>query len=274
VHVALASTLTVAFLVAGVAALRRLWGDRSPGVGKSLRTGICLAAAAIPLQFLAGDQHGLNTLEHQPAKIAAMEANWRTRDHVPLVLFAWPDAEARENRFELAVPDGASLILTHARSGVVPGLDQYVAPDGRVLHPPVRPLFLAFRVMVGVGVLMLVTSWTAAWQLWRRGEPGGWVLRALAAMTFSGWIATLAGWYVTEIGRQPWLVTGVLLTETAVAEHPAPVVGATLALYLAVYAALIVAFMATITYLARKAARLGRTPASPVGRLIETEPGR
>jgi cytochrome d ubiquinol oxidase subunit I len=274
VHVALASTLTVAFLVAGIAALRRLWGDRSPGVRKSLRTGVWLAAAAIPLQILAGDQHGLNTLEHQPAKVAAIEANWETRPRAPLVFFALPDEATRSNRFEIGLPGGASLILKHSTTGVVPGLSEFVTADGERLYPPVLPVFLAFRVMVGVGVLMLVASWTAAWQLWRHDALGPWTTRALIAMTFSGWVATLAGWYVTEIGRQPWLVTGVLATEAAVADHPAPIVGGTLAAYLAVYAALIVAFMVTITYLARKAALIGRTPASPVGRLLEAEARR
>jgi cytochrome bd ubiquinol oxidase subunit I len=181
-------------------------------VATGLRFGIALGALLIPLQILAGDLHGLNTLEHQPQKVAAMEGNWETRSHAPLVLFALPDEAARTNRLELAVPSGASLILKHDPAGVVPGLNDFVAEDGSVLHPPVAPVFWSFRVMVGIGLLMLVTSWAGAWLWWRRGIEKiprlylGW----LTAMTFSGWVATLAGWYVTEIGRQPWLVHGVL----------------------------------------------------------------
>src|SRR5690606_32485595 len=146
VHMLLASGLTVAFLIAGLSALRFLAGDRAESMWKALRTGVFMGAALIPIQIFAGDQHGLNTLEHQPQKVAAMEANWETRGNVPLVLFAWPDEEARENRFEIAVPNGASLILRHSLDGVVPGLNDF---EGN--HPPVAPVFFSFRVMVGVG---------------------------------------------------------------------------------------------------------------------------
>jgi cytochrome d ubiquinol oxidase subunit I len=270
VHMSLASVLTVAFLIAGLSALRWLWGDRSAGMWKALRTGVFLAAGAIPLQILAGDLHGLNTLEHQPAKVAAMEGNWETRGNVPLVLFAVPDGAARENRFEIAIPSGASLILTHHLDGEVPGLNDFVAEDGTVLHPPVAPVFYAFRVMVGVGVLMLLVSWAVAWRLWRTGEPGLWGARVLAGMTFAGWIATLAGWYVTEIGRQPWLVTDVLATGAAAADHPAPILGLSLAAYLAVYGALTLAYLGALTHLARKAAV--REDEGPEPRLAATPP--
>jgi cytochrome d ubiquinol oxidase subunit I len=213
-----------------------------------------MGAALIPLQIVAGDLHGLNTLEHQPQKVAAMEANWETRGNVPLVLFAVPDEATRSNQLELAVPSGASLILKHDPAGEVPGLNDFVAADGTALHPPVKPVFYGFRVMVGVGLLMLVVSWWAAWRWWRRGEIGLWPARALVAMTFSGWVATLAGWYVTEIGRQPWLVTGVLPTAEAASDVAAPIIAGSLAMYLATYAVLITAYVATLFYLARKAA--------------------
>ena len=144
VHMLLASGLTAAFLIAGLSALRYLAGDRSQSMWKALRTGVFLGAMLIPIQIFVGDMHGLNTLEHQPQKVAAMEANWETRGNVPLVLFAWPDEEARTNRFELSIPSGASLILTHRFDGVVPGLNDFVGN-----HPPVAPVFLAFRIMVG-----------------------------------------------------------------------------------------------------------------------------
>ncbi|GAB5468871.1 MAG: cytochrome ubiquinol oxidase subunit I [Rhodospirillales bacterium] len=260
IHMLLASGLTAAFLVAGLSGLRWLWGDRSPGLTKALRTAVFLAAGLIPLQILAGDFHGLNTLEHQPAKVAAMEGNWQTGSEVPLLLFAVPDEASRSNHFEIGIPGGASLILTHSLSGEVPGIDDFVTESGEVLHPPVAPVFYAFRVMVGVGLLMLLVSWVLAWRLWRRGEPGRWGARALVAMTFSGWIATLAGWYVTEIGRQPWLVSGVVRTASAVADHPVPILGLSLAAYLAIYAVLLTAFIATLLHLSRKAAQAGGPP--------------
>ncbi len=263
-HMLLASGLTVAFLVAGVSALRWLWGDRSGGMWAGMRTGVFLGAGLIPLQIIAGDAHGLNTLEHQPAKVAAMEGNWETRGNVPLVLFAIPDQAARENRFEIGVPSGASLILRHDPAGVVPGLNDFVAEDGRILHPPVLPLFIGFRVMVGIGMAMLAVSWLMTWRLWKRGEPGVWGARVLAAMTLSGWVATLSGWYVTEIGRQPWLVTGVLDTASAVAAHPVPILGLSLGLYLLLYAALLAAYLGAIWHMARKAAGIRGEPGQPV----------
>src|SRR5690606_10471966 len=144
----------VAFFMAGFSSLRYLAGDRSESMWKPLRTGIFMAAILIPVQIFAGDQHGLNTLEHQPQKVAAMEANWETGSHVPLLLFAWPDEKARDNKFEIAIPNGASLILRHSANGVVPGLNDFIGN-----HPPVLPLFWSFRVMVGIGMLMLAVSW-------------------------------------------------------------------------------------------------------------------
>lgn len=253
IHMLLASGLTVAFLIAGLSALRWLYGDRSDAMAKGLRTGVYMAAILIPLQIFAGDQHGLNTLEYQPQKVAAMEANWQTRSNVPLVLFALPDEEERENDFEIAIPNGASLILKHHAGGVVPGLDDFVAEDGTVNHPPVAPLFFAFRIMVGIGILMLLVSWTAAWMLWRRRDINRPMALVLAGMAFSGWVAVLAGWYTTEIGRQPWLVSGVLKTAEAVAPVPGTHVGLTLAVYLALYAVLLVVYLGVLTKLAIRA---------------------
>lgn len=257
-HMLLASGLTVSFLIAGFSAMRWLWGDRSAEVRTTLRFGATLGAILIPIQIYAGDMHGLNTLEHQPAKVAAMEGNWETQGNVPLVLFAIPDEDARENRMEIAIPSVASLILTHSLDGEVPGLNDFVAADGTVEHPPVAPVFYAFRVMVGLGFAMLALSWSSVW-LMRRGRgveglPRPWIY-AFAGMAFSGWVATLAGWYVTEIGRQPWLVTGVLSTKDAVGPVTGGMVASTLVAYLLVYAGLMAAYLGTLTYLARKAAR-------------------
>jgi cytochrome bd ubiquinol oxidase subunit I len=248
-HMLLASGLTVAFLIAGISAWRWLRGDRGADVRHALRTGTVLAAVLIPLQILAGDLHGLNTLEHQPAKIAAMEGIWQTERGAGLRLFAIPDEQTRSNLMEVEIPKLGSLILTHSMDGEIRGLDQFVGA-----HPPVAPLFYGFRLMVGVGLLMLALSWASVW-LWRRrqGQLPTWTLQALVAMSFSGWVATLAGWYVTEIGRQPWLVHGVLRTADAASAVPAPMIGGSLLLYLGVYALLLLAYVRVLFLLAGKA---------------------
>jgi cytochrome bd ubiquinol oxidase subunit I len=262
IHMLLASGLTATFLVAGVSAYRWLRGDRAPSVDAALRVGVYVAAILIPLQILAGDQHGLNTLEYQPAKIAAMEGIWDTERHAPLRLFAIPDEEERTNHYEVSVPYLASAILTHSVSGEVKGLNAF--PGN---HPPVAPLFFSFRIMVGIAMLMLMVSWLGAWQLWRRGSPSRWLARGLVAMTFSGWIAVVAGWYTTEIGRQPWLVTGVLRTADAVAPVvTAPMVWTSLVMYLALYALLLLSFVYVLFYMARRAgepAPGAKTPGGP-----------
>ncbi|MBY0339496.1 MAG: cytochrome ubiquinol oxidase subunit I [Acetobacteraceae bacterium] len=246
-HMLLASGLTAAFLVAGLSAWRWLRGDQSPAVMTGLKAGVTLAAILIPLQILAGDLHGLNTKQHQPAKVAAMEGIWETERGAGLRLFAMPDEATRSNRFEVVIPHAASLILTHEWDGEVRGLNEFGTE-----HPPVAPVFFAFRVMVGVGVLMLLVSWWGAWRLWRQRGPSRPLAWALAGMTFSGWVATLAGWYVTEIGRQPWLVTGILRTGDAAGPIPAGTIGFSLALYLAVYAVLLAAYVGTLMHLARR----------------------
>jgi cytochrome bd ubiquinol oxidase subunit I len=260
-HMLIASGLTCAFLLAGLSAWRWLRKDRGADVMAAMRTGVFLGAVLMPVQIFVGDLHGLNTLEHQPAKVAAMEGNWETRGNVPLVLFAWPNERERRNDFELSIPNGASLILKHEAAGVVPGLNDFVK-DGQRLHPPVAPVFFAFRIMIGVGVLMLIVSWVTGWRLWRRGDITTPLAVVLVAMTFSGWIATLAGWYVTEIGRQPWLVTGVLTTAQAASQITAGMIGATLAMYLAIYALLIAAYISVLFHLAGKGVAKSNPPVS------------
>ena len=256
IHMMLASGLTVAFLVAGLSAFRWLLGDRSNGVRATLKTGVYLGALLIPVQIFMGDLHGLNTLEYQPQKVAAMEGNWETQSNVPLLLFAIPDEETRSNSMEVGIPNMASIILKHKAEGVVPGLNDFVTEDGDVLHPPVAPVFWSFRIMVGTGFAMLALSWFAAFMMLRKGRGPDALpkvaLFAMVPMAFSGWVATLAGWYTTEIGRQPWLVQGVLTTEQAVADVPAPFVGITLAAYLSIYVLLLTAYIAVLFYLARK----------------------
>jgi len=250
-HMVLASALTCAFLLAGLSAWQLLKGSAAASAPKVLRVGLTLAALLIPLQIVVGDQHGLNTLEHQPQKVAAMEGLWRTTRGAPLLLFAIPDGAARENHFEIAVPKLASLILRHEPDGEVKGLD-----DFRDRHPPVFAVFWAFRVMVGVGLLMLATSWLAWWRYRRSGWAAARLPRPLlwwlAAMTFSGWVAVVAGWWVTEIGRQPYIVYGLVRTAEVASTVAAPTIGLTLALYVVLYVALVVAYVGVLKYMAEK----------------------
>ncbi len=246
-HMILASGLTASFVIAGLSAWRLLRAPGDASALRTLRTGVLVAAVIAPLQIFAGDQHGLNTLAHQPAKIAAMEALWNTERGAPLVLFAVPNAQTRHNDFAIEVPKGASLILTHDPNGEVKGINAF-APD----TPPVAPLFFAFRVMLAMGVLMLALAWTGAWFLRKGRAPAQWLLWAFAGATFSGWLATLSGWIVTEVGRQPWLVTGILRTAQAVGRIPEASLGASLTGYILVYALMLAAYMVVITHLAGK----------------------
>ena len=248
-HMLIASGITASFAVAGLSAWRLLKAPFDNGAAKTLRAGIITAAILTPVQVFVGDQHGLNTLEHQPAKIAAIEALWHTERGAPLVLFAIPDDETRRNDYAIELPYGASLILRHDARAQVKGLDAF-APD----TPPVAPVFFAFRVMVGLGLLMLTVSWIGAWITRKARAAPRWYLWIAAAFTFAGWIATLAGWIVTEMGRQPWLVTGVLRTADAVGDVGGARLGASLTGYILTYATLLVAYLIVITHIAAKGA--------------------
>lgn len=250
-HVLLASGLTACFLVAGISAYRILRGDNKKAPNIALKTAILTAAILTPLQVVMGDLHGLNTFEHQPQKVAAMEGVWETTKGAPLLLFAVPDEENRTNHFEVAIPNMASIILTHDPEGEITGLNEFKGE-----HPPVAPVFYGFRIMVGLGMLMLVSSWYASALLLRKKKFKPWQLKFFIAMTFSGWIATLAGWYVTEIGRQPFLVTGILKSADAVTDIAPANVGISLAMYLIVYVCLLVAYIRTLFYMARKSVEI------------------
>ena len=246
-HMMIASGLTACFLVAGLSAYRLLRDDKTAGVRKAMKTAVYGAALLIPIQIFVGDLHGLNTFEHQPQKIAAMEGVWETEQGAPLLLFAIPDTETQENHYEIGIPKLASLVLTHDLNGEIQGINSFAN------SPPVAPLFYGFRIMVGIGILMLLVAWYTAFKLVRYNVLPRFTLRVLVAMTFSGWIATLAGWYVTEIGRQPWLVQGVLATSNAAGGAPASNIAASLTLYLSLYAVLLMAYISTLFYLARVA---------------------
>ena len=263
-HVLLASGLTASFVVAGLSAWRLLRAPADASARRTLRTGVVIAAVLAPLQIFAGDLHGLNTLEHQPAKIAAMEALWKTERGAPLVLFAVPNADTRRNDFAIQVPKLASLILTHDPDGEVKGIEAFApdTPGADQLAPPVAPLFFAFRLMLAVGMSMLALAWIGAWVLRKGAAPPRWLLWSLAGFTFSGWVATLAGWLVTEIGRQPWLVTGILKTSQAVGRIPEAQLGASLTGYVLVYTLMLAAYMVVITHLAGKGAGSDTRPAA------------
>lgn len=250
-HMLIACGITAAFLIAGISAYRILRGDNKKAPKLTLKIALTAAMILTPLQAFVGDLHGLNTLEHQPQKVAAMEGVWQTEKGAPLLLFAVPDEENRTNHFEIGIPKLASLILTHELDGEIKGLDEFKGE-----HPPVAAVFYSFRVMVGLGILMILVAYVAGVRLYRKGELPNWMLKGLVAMSFSGWIATLAGWYVTEIGRQPYIVSGVLTVQEAATDIAPANVGISLTLYLLVYSGLLVAYLNTIFVMARRAVEI------------------
>ena len=261
-HMMTASFLTVFFLLAGLSAYRYLQGSRSQANRRVLKLAIVAAAILTPIQIFLGDMHGLNTLKHQPAKLAAMEGIWNTEKGVPAVIFAIPDEKTQSNRFEIAIPKLASFYLTHDWNGEVQGLKDFEKT------PPVKPVFFAFRIMVGVGVLMLAISWYGWWRLRRSEDLPNWLARGFVWMSFSGWVAVVAGWYVTEIGRQPYLVYGVLTTAEAATKLPGGMIFSSLMMYLFLYVTLILAYIWAIFYMARQADK--KTIESPANPAIQS----
>ncbi len=248
-HTLLASGLTASFFIAGISAYRLLKGDDKKAPRITLKIAVLVAAILTPIQIFVGDLHGLNTLEHQPQKVAAMEGVWQTQQGVPLLLFAIPDQEKRQNDWAIGIPKLASIILTHDADGEIKGLNEF-EPHA----PPMAPIFYAFRIMVGSGVLMLGLSWLGCVVMRKRnGSAPTWLLTAFVATTFIGWLATLAGWYVTEIGRQPFLVSGILTTEQAVTQQPSQSIAFTLTLYLLTYIFLLYWYIKTVFGMANKA---------------------
>jgi cytochrome d ubiquinol oxidase subunit I len=245
VHMTLAAYLSTCFVIAGVAALYLRRGLYPQRAKLMLELAIGFASVVVPLQIVAGDLHGLNTIEYQPAKVAALEGHWETRAGAPLILFAWPDRAAERNHFEIALPKLGSLILRHDVDATITGLKDF-PPDER---PPVVPPFFAFRTMVGIGVLMLTVAWSGLVQMLRGKLVGTrWLLRVLPWMMPSGFVAVLSGWVVTEVGRQPYVVYGLMRTSEAVSAVPAASVATTLALFVAVYGGV---FGAGIHYIAK-----------------------
>lgn len=231
-HMVTAAYLTTATVVLAVGA-RYLAANRFAEEGRTMmRMAVGMLAVVAPLQLFIGDQHGLNTLKHQPIKIAAIEAHWDGSKPGELVLFAWPDETADMNRFELSIPYGASLVLTHDPNGLFPGLTSVPPAD----RPPVLPPFLAFRAMVGIGLVMIGAGLVGAWLWWReRLFTTRWYLWLAARGWWLGFVAVIAGWIVTETGRQPWVAHGILRTAEATSPVPGGSIAFSLALFVLVY---------------------------------------
>ncbi len=256
VHMVLAAFLTTALVVGGVSAAYLLRDRFVEPARKMLKLALAFVTIVIPIQIVAGDLSGLQLAQTQPAKLAAIEALWETGRGVPLTLFAIPDPEAETNRYALDVPRLGSLVLTHEWNGEVVGLKAFAPGD----RPPVAAPFFGFRIMVGLGLLMLVLA-AAGLFLWRGGRMfrARWYLKFWRLMSSSGFIALLAGWYVAEIGRQPWVIYGQLRTEDAVSTIRAGAVMTSLAVYVVVYALL----FGFGTWYLLKMLRQGPLPAPP-----------
>lgn len=250
-HMLLAAMLSATFLIGGVSAWYLRKNREQAFARKGLSMALWAALILVPLQFWVGDNHGLNVKEHQPIKLAAMEGIWPAEEiGAPLLLFALPDMKEETNHFEVKIPYGASLILNHEKEGTLQGLKS-VAPEDR---PYVPIVFFSFRIMVGIGVLMLVAT---LWGLWaRRHKQGAFqskpFLLLMNLMIPAGVIATLFGWYVAEVGRQPWLVTGLVRTMDVVSPLPAERVLFSLTLFVLTYSTLLLVYLYFMARLVRK----------------------
>ena len=232
VHMVLAAYLTTAFVVGAVGALHLLRDRANRDARRMFSMAMWMAAIVAPIQIVAGDFHGLNTLEHQPVKVAAMEGHWERQTGAPLILFALPDEVAEENRYEIGIPGLSALILTHEWDGETPGLKDVPKED----RPPVAIVFWSFRIMVAIGMLMALVGAVSLYLRWRGTFYDARLFQRLALlMGPAGFIAVLAGWVTTEVGRQPYTVYGLLRTAESVAPIDAPAVAASLLAFIVVY---------------------------------------
>jgi cytochrome d ubiquinol oxidase subunit I len=255
-HMMTAAYLTTSLVVLAVGARYLIAGRFEAEAKTMIRMGLGMVAILAPLQLIIGDLHGLNTAKHQPAKVAAMEGHWDGTRPADLVLFGWPDVATERTIAKIAIPNLGSLLITHDIKGLFPGLKDF-PPDER---PPVAPVFYMFRVMVGIGALLIAIGSVGALLWWRRKLfDATWFLKPLRYVWPLGFIAILAGWMVTEIGRQPWVVYGILRTIEARSPVAASTVALSLALFVLVYA---VVFPIGIMYI-RAMIRKG-LPVSPV----------
>ncbi len=263
-HMGVAAFLATALIVAASAAWHLLRNNDNPAIRKMMSMAMWMLLIVAPLQAVIGDYHGLNTLEHQPAKLAAIEGHWESKHNegVPLTLFGWPDMEEEKNHFALEIPRMGSLILTHSWDGQFAGLKEFP----RDARPNATIVFWTFRIMVGLGFLMIALGVWAAWARWRGRlyqSPGLW--RFALYMGPSGLVAILAGWFTTEVGRQPWVVYNVMRTADAVTPHGAFEVGLTLTLFVIVYFILFGAGTVYILRLIRKGPVLHEDQTAPEG---------
>lgn len=251
VHMVLAAYLTTAFVVGAVGAWHLLRDRRNESAALMLSMAMWMATLVAPLQIIAGDLHGLNTLAHQPAKVAALEGHWETKRGAPLILFALPDQDEERNRFEVGIPKLGSLILTHDLDGEIRGLKSWPRDE----RPPSAIVFWSFRIMVGIGFAMALTGLLSL-VLRIRGKmtTTPWFLRLAVVMGPTGFIAVIAGWVTTEVGRQPWLVYGLMRVSEGRSPIDAPAVALSLLSFVVVY---FIVFGAGIYYLLRV---MGHTP--------------
>ena len=262
-HMTIAAYLATALMVSSAAAWHLLRGNDNRAIRKMLSMAMWMLLIVAPIQAVVGDMHGLNTLKYQPAKIAAIEGHWENEgnDGTPLILFGLPDMQREETRYKVEVPHLGSVILTHTWDGQIPGLKQF-PPQDRPFSPVV---FWTFRVMVGLGLLMIAVGVWSAWLRWRGTLWSNRLfLRCVTCMGPAGLFAILAGWITTEMGRQPWVVYGILRTADAVSPHDAGQVGLTLIVFVLVYVAV---FGTGIAYLLRI---LRKGPHDDEGLAVET----
>ncbi|MCC6948128.1 MAG: cytochrome ubiquinol oxidase subunit I [Bradyrhizobiaceae bacterium] len=231
-HMLTAAYLTTSFVVLAVGCRYLIAGKYPDEARTMLRMGVGFAAIVAPLQLVIGDLHGLNTLQHQPVKIAAMEAHWDGDQPGDFHIFAWPDENAETNRFAISIPRGASIVLRHDPDGLFPGLKSVPASE----RPPVPLVFFAFRIMLAIGFFMIASAWVGVWLWWkRRIFETRWYTWPMSHTWWIGFVAVIAGWIVTESGRQPWIVQGVMRTADALSPVPGGSVATTLALFVVVY---------------------------------------
>jgi len=244
-HMTIAAYLTTAFVVGGVGGFYLLRQKFVPHARIMFGMAMIMAVFVAPLQLLVGDMHGLNSFENQPAKVAAMEGLWETQRGAPLKLFGWPDQEAETTKYALNIPKVSSLILTHSLDGEVKGLKEWPKAE----RPPAAVVFWSFRIMVGIGMAMILTGVFAAVLYWRKKLfDTRWFQLWCLALTPSGFIAVLAGWWVTEVGRQPWIVYNVMLTSEAASPVSGLQVGLSLLAFIVIY---LLVFGAGVYYIAR-----------------------